>query len=88
MLLSSVLCPLGALFNKVGIIAGVSPDLPILELKNLVDQAIQEVTVVGNDGHRSGIMEQGILKNVFGFDVQMIGRLIQHQEVGVEQHDF
>jgi len=49
---------------------------------------VQEIAVVGHDGHRAGIADERVLKNVLGADVQVVGRFVENEQVGVEEHDF
>ena len=43
---------------------------------------------MGNQDDGTGIMQQGILKNLLGLDVQVIGRFIQDQAIAVLEQDL
>ena len=41
---------------------------------------------MGDIEHSSGIMLQCVLQNLLGGDVQVVGRLIEDQEVSLREH--
>ena len=62
--------------------------LTVTDLDHPVNMTVQKKAVVGNDNDRTCIAEEGILKNVFRFQIQMIGRLIENQQIGILEKDF
>ena len=53
------------------------------QVKNPARRAVDKVAVVRYIEQCSGIGVDRTLKNLAGFDIQMIGRLIEHDEIGV-----
>jgi len=50
-------------------------------------QLVDEIAVVGNENYRAGVLHQGFEQDVFGAQVEVVGGLIEQQEVGgVQQH--
>ena len=47
---------------------------------------VNKITVMGNIQHRTGIAVQCLLKDLLGSNIQMVGRLIQDQEVRLGKH--
>ena len=66
-----------------GIPAGVGPDLSIrLHGKDPPDHPVQKVPVVGDGHHRAGEGLQVILQHRERLQVQVVGGLVQQQDVG------
>ena len=57
----------------------------VLQLQNPLGDVVQEVPVVGDDNHRAGILAQRLLQPLDRFGVEMVGRLVQQQQVGLLQ---
>ena len=55
--------------------------LLIAEFVDLCHQSVKEVTVVRNDDQGAVEIHQRLLENIFGFHVEVVGRLVQNQEV-------
>ncbi|OAV72319.1 hypothetical protein Barb7_03128 [Bacteroidales bacterium Barb7] len=53
----------------------------IAELIDLVHQAVEKFAVVRNDYNRPVKLFQGIFQYIFGAHVQMVGRLVENQEI-------
>src|SRR5207248_4529939 len=57
------------------------------KLENAIAEASQEGTVMRYEEHGAVEILQRINEHLFGCDVEMIGRLVQHEKVGrVEKH--
>ena len=56
-----------------------------LDLQDPAGDVVQEVAVVGDDHDRAGIVVQRVLQPGDAFGVQMVGRLVQQQQVGLFQ---
>ena len=52
-------------------------DLSVTELVHLVNQAFEEITVMGHYYQRAIVSLQRLLENILGLDVHVIGRLVQ-----------
>ena len=53
--------------------------LLIAEFVNFRHQSVKEVTVVRNDNQRTVKIHQRLFEDIFGFHVEVVGRLIQNQ---------
>ena len=72
-----------AFVQVVGVVAAVPGDLAFLpHLEDLVGHLVQKVPVMGHRQHRPGEGLQVLLQNGQGGDVQVIGGLVQQQDVG------
>ena len=62
----------------------VEPDRPAvaLEREDVSGNAIQKPAIVTDDDRASGEVEKGIFQGAHGVHVQVVGRLIQEQDVG------
>ena len=56
-------------------------------MHDLVGEAVDEVPVMGHEHDRPVEFKQRPQKHILGSQIQVIGRLVQQQEVaGLEQH--
>lgn len=62
--------------------------LLIAELVDLGHQSVKEVTVVRNDDQGAVEIHQCLLEDIFGFHVEVVGRLVQNQEVDRFQQEL
>ena len=62
--------------------------LLIAELVDLCHQSVKEVTVVRNDDQGAVEIHQRLLEDIFGFHVEVVGRLVQNQEVDRFQQEL
>ena len=51
-------------------------------------EAVDEVAVVRDEDHGSGEASDGVEQHVLGAEVEVIGRLVQQQEVGRAHEDL
>ena len=72
----------------IGIIAGVRRAGAVVQKQQPVDDTVQEITVVRHDQQGARVVRQGLLKDLAGGDVQVVGRLVEHQQVGLGQHQL
>ena len=64
------------------VVAGIEHHLRFaLECEDVCGNAIQKPAVVGDDEHRAGELEQRFFECTQGFDVKVVGRLIQQQHI-------
>ncbi len=61
-------------------------DGSFVQLENACGHRVQEVTVVGDDKHRLFAIVDPVLQPFDGRDIQMVGRLVKQQEVGLCRH--
>lgn len=57
-----------------------------IELDNLLGHSIKEVAIMGNEQHSSGKGGNEILQPLDGGDIQMVGRLIEQQDIRLGHH--
>ena len=56
-----------------------------LDLQDPAGDVVEEVAVVGHDHHRAGVVVQRVLQPGDAFGVQVVGRLVQQQQVRLLQ---
>ena len=49
---------------------------------------VDEIAVMGDVEHSSRVTAQSVLQNLLGHNVQMVGRLVENQEVGLGEHQL
>ena len=75
------------LLQVVVVIPRVLRQAPVADLDHLGGDPVDEVAVVGDEEHGAVELIQGLLQDLAGGDVQVVGRLVQAQEVRrPEQH--
>ena len=58
----------------------------VTKLIHLADQSVEEVAVVAHHYKSAVKVLQGLLQHVFGFEVEMVGWLVEDKEIdGFEQ---
>ncbi|MNQ40609.1 hypothetical protein D3C85_542680 [compost metagenome] len=72
----------GALAFKGRIVARIALELALVDVDDDVDHAVQEVAVVRDDDQRAGIALEPILQPDDRVQVQVVGGLVQQQQVG------
>ncbi len=70
-----------ALALEARVVARVAPELLRIDVRDHVHHAVQEIAVVRNDEERPAIALEPLLEPEDGVEVEMVGRLIQQQEV-------
>ncbi len=73
----------GALVGIV--VAIVERQALAVQVQDLADGAVEEVAVVAHKKHRAGVSLQEALQPDRRFQVQVIGRLVQQQQVGLRE---
>ena len=79
--------PLLLLLQPRRVIALVRNAAAAVEFENPPGDVVEEVAVVGDDQDRAGILAQMALEPVHGLGVEMIGRLVKQQEVGLLEQE-
>ena len=57
----------------------------VFQFQDPLGDVVEEVAVVGDDDHRAGILAQRLFEPLDRFGVEMVGRLVQQQQVGLFQ---
>ena len=73
------------LLQPVAVVALVGNAGAAVEFQNPLGRVVQEVAVVGDGHHGAGEALQELLQPVHRFGVQVVGRLVEQQHVGLGQ---
>ena len=68
---------------EVGIAAAIERQLLGLQRQDLIDGVVQQVAVVADDHHGVGIARQMILQPQRAFEIEIVGRLVEQQQIGL-----
>ena len=79
---------LGLLLQPARIIALVRDALAAIEFQRPTRDAVEEVAVVGDEDHAAGIVFEVMLQPVGGLGVEMVGRLVEQQDVRPRQQQL
>ena len=77
-----------AFFEVVGVVAGLHHDAAIFEGHDLVADAVEEVAVVGDADDGAFEDGEGFLQHAEGGEVEVVGGLVEHDEVAAVFEDF
>ena len=81
---------LGGFFLGVDDVVGVGAfevfDAAGVEVPDACGDFVDDVVVVGDEEHGAVIFLQREIEGVDGFEVQVIGGLVEHEHVGLLQH--
>ena len=75
----------GLLFQPAGVISLPGNSFATVQFQNPSGYVVQEVTVVGYGNHRTFILLQMLFQPVDTFRVQVVGRLVQQQDIRLLQ---
>ena len=67
----------------LGKTAGIGAEPAAIEFGNAGDGAVEKCAIVGHDQHRAGKFNHHVLQPDDRFHVEMIGRLIEHQQLRI-----
>ena len=65
------------------VVARIDAQLAVVEIRHMGADHIQEVTVVRNDDHGAVALVQHLLQPADSVDIQVVGRFIEQQNIGV-----
>ena len=68
--------------------AEVFADFAAAKFVDFADEAGEEVAVVANDDERAVEVGEGLLEDVFGAEVEVVGRLVEYQQVDGLKKEF
>ena len=80
--------PLGLGFEIFGVVALIGNAAAAVELEDPAGDIVEEVAVVGDDHHRARIGAQMLFQPRRGFGVEMVGRFVEQQKVGLAQQQL
>ena len=72
---------LGANHLKIRVVAGIEPDTLLLDMRNLRDHCIQKIPIMRDQQQRAGVATEPLLQPDHRIQIQMVGRLIQQQQI-------
>ena len=84
LILQLTLCHLGIAVPEI-IVADKHGNLAIIDIRNICADLIQEMTVMGNHDNRIFKVHQEILQPFDRMNIQMVGRLVQKQNIGIAE---
>ena len=67
--------------------AGVERQFAVFEMEDRIDGAVEEVAVVADQQHGVRIAGEIVLKPQRAFEVEIVGRLVEQQQVGFGEED-
>ena len=70
-----------ALDEVIVVVAAIADEFALANLDDAADEAVEKFPVVRDDENRAGITVQIILKPQQRFEVEMVRRLVEHQQV-------
>ena len=77
------LAGLGGRRHVLVVVARVDAQLAVIQIRHVGADGVQEVTVVRDDDHGAFTIVEHLLQPADGVDVQVVGRFVQQQDVGV-----
>ena len=75
------------LLEPGGVVAFPRDADAVIEFQNPAGDVVQEVAVVGDGDHRARILLEMVLQPRHGLGVQVVGRLVEQQDVGLLQQE-
>jgi hypothetical protein len=79
---------LGLGFQIGRVIALIGDATAAIEFENPAGHVVEEVAVMGDDQHRAGIFAQVLFQPGRRLGIQMVGRLIEQQKVGLRSSSW
>ena len=67
--------------------AGINRELAALEMKDRADRAVEQVAIVADDQDGVGVAAQIAFEPDRPFEVEIVGRLVEQQQLGLEKQD-
>ena len=86
-LLQTLLIPPLLLLHIEGVVAGVELRLAVVDLRHPFDHLVQKPAVVGDGQHRALEVLQVALQPLGGVQVQVVGGLVQQEDVRILQNE-
>ena len=66
---------------EVGVAAAIERELATFQRQNLVDGVVEQIAVMADHDQRRGITRQMILQPECPFEVEIVGRLVEQQQI-------
>ena len=84
----AIFCADSVLVNQKSEVAAVGHELAVAHLDHARDHLVQEIAVVRHDQERAVEVHQRLLDRLAGGDVEMVRRLVEDEEVRLEDHQL
>ncbi len=72
----------GALLLELRVVAAIRRCLAVLDVDDAIGDAVEELAIVGDEQQRAGVLAQPRLEPQDGVEVEMVGGLVEQQQVG------
>ena len=79
--------PLLFLFQPGGVVALKRNAVPAIQFQNPARDVVEKVPVVGHGDDGAFVLLQMLLQPLHRFGIEMVGRLIEQQNVGLLDHE-
>ena len=76
-----------ALHGELIVVAGVLGQMRLPKLGHVVAHGVQEIAVVRNHHHGALVLAQRVLQPLGAAQIQVVGGLVQHQQIRLHQQD-
>ena len=83
-----LLIALSLLRQELVVVAGVEPEALVPDFRDLIYRHVEEVAIMRNQQERVGIILQILFQPVASFEIEMVGGLIEQQQVRLLQQQF
>ena len=75
----------GGCGHEVVVVSRINTQFPVVDIGHVGANRIQEMPVVRDDYHRALALVENGLQPANSIDIQVVGRLIQQQNIGVRE---
>ena len=69
--------------HEIVVVTWIKPQFAEIEIGNMRADAVQEVSVMRNDDHRTFARVENFFQPAYGVDVQVVGGLVEQEDVGI-----
>ncbi len=73
--------------NERVVAAGIERELAVFEMQDEFGRGVQKIAVMADDQHRAAIAPQEILQPQHAFQIEIVGGLVQQQQIGAGEQD-
>ena len=70
-----------------GVVATEDRELPVAQLPDAIDRRVEECTIMRRDDEGARASPKVLLQPLERVEIQVIGRLVQQQEIGIRDHE-
>ena len=77
----------GARLDEGVVVAGIERELAVFEMQDEFGGRVQQVAVMADDQNRAAIALEIILQPQHAFEIEIVGRLVEQQQIGRGEQD-